>query len=423
MAVQYTLFTDAAAVALVPFNSFLTRGQQIAQDLQILVVLGLSIYIFYQGAVAMQGQNQKHPLLKVFSASVKVVACMGFASYLGYHYSVGESIVIEFQSFFAQLFSTSANTATAPYQWGNELYLFEQIDKACQPFYESLNTVAQHSLNYDNSSGSGDRTIGLITLISAYIQSITVLAFASSIGLMLLYFRVALLICLMLAPFFIICACFQITSRLFYSWLSTFISYIFTAGVAALPVGIAISQLEQFGPNFANAIEHIGAENASGLDFFVAPLTALVTNGMLIYLCMRIPALAGKLVGGMIQGPHTSDATGMLQSRVAGLFGSRSSNLNGGNFGNGSTARGPSGRFISGSPKAGSPAHQISMGADRALNGLRDLKNSFLGQGQTSGSASGISKNNSFNSGRPKQQSIQDRQKIQKSITNRDPPQ
>ena len=112
MAVQYTLFADAAAVALAPFNSFLTRGQQIAQDLQILVVLGLSIYIFYQGAVAMQGQNQKHPLLKVFSASAKVVACMGFASYLGYHYSVGESIVIEFQSFFAQLFRSSNQTVT-----------------------------------------------------------------------------------------------------------------------------------------------------------------------------------------------------------------------------------------------------------------------------------------------------------------------
>jgi hypothetical protein len=65
------------------------------------------------------------------------------------------------------------------------------------------------------------------------------------------------------------------------------------------------------------------------------------------------------------------------------------------------------------------------MGADRALNGLRDLKNNFLGQGQTSGSGSGIAKSNSFNSGRPKQQSIQDRQKIQNSIPNpnRDPPQ
>jgi hypothetical protein len=65
------------------------------------------------------------------------------------------------------------------------------------------------------------------------------------------------------------------------------------------------------------------------------------------------------------------------------------------------------------------------MGADRALNGLRDLKNNFLGQGQTSGSTNGIDKKNSFHSGRPKQQTIQDRQKIQNSIPNpnRDPPQ
>lgn len=410
MAIQYTLFADAAAVALVPFNSFLSRGQQIAQDMQILIILGLSIYIFYQGALAMKGQNNQHPLVTVFGASAKVVFCVGFASYLGYHYAVGESIVIEFQSFFAQLFASNSSTPSV-YQWGKELYLFEQIDKACQPFYESLSTVAQHSLNYDNNSGSGDRTMGLITLLSAYIQSITVLAFASSIGLMILYFRVALLMCLMLAPFFIICASFKTTNRLFYSWLSTFISYVFTAGIAALPVGIAISQLEQFGPNFANAINSIGAENASGLDFFVAPLTALVTNGMLIYLCMRIPALAGKLVGGMIQGPHTSDTSSMLQSRAAGLFGSRGSNLYGGKLGNGSTARDSSGRFISGSPKAGSPAHQISMGADRALNGLRDLKNNLLAQAPPIGSNKSSAK--PFNSGRAKQETIQDRKNRQ----------
>ena len=62
MAIQYTLFADAAAVALVPFNSFLSRGQQIAQDMQVLIILGLSIYIFYQGALAMKGQNNQHPL-------------------------------------------------------------------------------------------------------------------------------------------------------------------------------------------------------------------------------------------------------------------------------------------------------------------------------------------------------------------------
>lgn len=411
MAVQYTLFADAAAVALLPFNDFLKKGQQIANDLQLLVVLSLTIFIFYQATLALQGQSQQHPLIKVFNTSAKVVICIGLANYLGFHYSVGETIVIEFQTFFAQLFN-SDSSSTAFYKWGNELYLFEQIDKACQPFYESLHQVAVHSLNYDNNSGNGDRTIGLITLISAYIQSLTVLAFASSIGLMLLYFRVALLICLMLAPFFIVCAAFRVSSRLFYSWLSTFISYIFTAGIAALPVGIAITQLEQFGPNFSNAIDNIGAANASGLDFFVAPLTALVTNGMLIYLCMRIPSLAGKMVGGMIQGPHNSDASLMMSSKAAGLMANKGSNLNGGRYGNGSTARGASGRFISGSPKAGSPAHQLSIGADRALNGLRDLKNNTLGQTQRHS----YPKNSTFNSGRNKQQSIQERKKFQQSI-------
>jgi hypothetical protein len=113
----------------------------------------------------------------------------------------------------------------------------------------------------------------------------------------------------------------------------------------------------------------------------------------------------------MIQGPHTSDATGMLQSRAAGLFGSRGSNLYGGKLGNGSTARDSSGRFISGSPKAGSPAHQISMGADRALNGLRDLKNNLLAQAPPIGSNKSSAK--PFNSGRAKQETIQDRKNRQ----------
>ena len=373
----HTYMADAASAAMAPFESFLERGAVFAGILQPLVVIGLTILITLRGLQAMRSPSATQALVDVFSKTGRVVMCFGLAVYTGTHYSVMEGVVSEFQNFFAMMFAVSLEGFEG-YHWSNNQIVFQKLDEYISPYFDGLQKIYEHGNNYNNLNSPNGRQEGLFVIVSGFIQSSAVLLFAASIGLMLLYFKAALLICLMVAPLFIMAASFQSTTRLFYSWLSTVISYTFAAGMAAIPVGIALDVLHDFGIAFAKAVDQTGVGGALGMDYIKTPLIALLTNGMLMFLALKIPPLAGKLVGGMIAPPSSGEA-GQVFSGARGLLNSgRSSNLNGGAGGRGATARGANGQFIKNSAVAGSTAHQLSMAADRGINMVSDIKNAIF---------------------------------------------
>jgi TrbL/VirB6 plasmid conjugal transfer protein len=375
--ILYQPFTEAAATTLKPFEAMMTRGSFICMEVAPLVVAALSILISYRAFQAIMGRTSGAVLYDVMGRAMRVVACVGCANYLGSNYVELSGIVAEAQVYLAQLFTTN-DAETAPYRWSDEKQLFVAIDTAVQPFLVKMHDVSDHALGKDNLDLQASSLMGLIALASATVSSASVLAFSASITLMLLYFRAALAVCILVAPLFIIFLGFQSTSRMFYSWLSTTVSYVFSAGIAAIPVGIALSQLQTFGVAFGNAVENIGVGGSKGLDLVVTPLLATLTMGMMGYLSLRLPPLAARLVGGMVSPPSPGEAMQAMGAARGMAPPLRGSNLNGGNHGAGSTARGANGRFISGSPVAGSPLHTASMAFDKGVNLLSDLKNQTL---------------------------------------------
>lgn len=376
--VTYTHLQEAASAALVPFQSFLSRGSAFAGVLQPVVVLGLTLLIMSKGFQALRNPSGSQVLLDVFAKTGRVVLCFSFAIYVGVQYELLSHVVAGFQNFFAMMFATSVEGFEG-YRWDNETLVFEKMDVFVSPYFDSLQKVFEEASHYNNTNAPNGRDQGWIVILSAFIQTSAVLMFAASIALMLLYFKAALLICLMTAPLFIIAGAFQATSKLFFSWLSTLISYTFAAGIAAIPVGVALNVLEDFGVAFSQAVAQTGVGGDQGLNYITTPLVALLTNGMLMFLSLRLPALAGKLVGGMISPVSGGEAGQVFSSARTALAGAKGSNLNGGAMGAGATARGPGGRFAKNSPVAGSPAHQLSMAADRGLYAVGAIKNEVLG--------------------------------------------
>jgi hypothetical protein len=376
--ILYQPFMEAATTTLMPFEAMLTRGTLISLQVAPLVVAALSILISYRAFQAIMGRTSGAVLYDVLGRAMRVVACVGCANYLGSNYIELSGIVAESQVYLAQLFTTN-DVETIPYRWADEKQLFMAIDTAIQPFLVKMHDVSDHALGKDNLDLQASSLMGLIALGSATVSSASVLAFSAAITLMLLYFRAALAICILVAPLFVIFLGFQSTSRMFYSWLSTTVSYIFSAGIAAIPVGIALTQLQTFGVAFGSAVENIGVGGSKGLDLVVTPLLATLTMGMMGYLSLRLPPLAARLVGGMVSPPSPGEAMQAIGTAKGMAPPLRGSNLNGGNHGTGSTARGANGRFISGSPVAGSPLHTASMAFDKGVNLLSDLKNQTIG--------------------------------------------
>lgn len=374
---SHTYLADASTAAMVPFQSFLERGVVFAGIMQPVVTLGLTLLIVARGYAALRSSSSTQALVDVFAKTGRVAICFGLAIYVGVHYQTLAGIVSDFQNFFATMFAVSID-GLVNYRWDNHQVVFQKLDLYISPYFDSLDKIYEHGTHSDNLSSPNARQQGLIVIISGFIQSSAVLMFAASIGLMLLYFKTALLICLMVAPMFIMAGAFQSTSRLFYSWLSTLISYTFAAGMAAIPVGIALNTLQDFGIAFATAVDQTGVGGEQGLDYIKTPLIALLSNGMLMFLALKIPPLAGKLVGGMIA-PSSGAEAGQVFNAARGLANAgRGSNLNGGAGGHGATARGPDGRFIKNSPVAGSPAHQLSQTVDKGIHWINDARNTLL---------------------------------------------
>jgi hypothetical protein len=405
---SHTYLANAASAALRPFEAFLEQGVVFALIMQPVVVLGLTLLIMAKGYQALRSPSATQALLDVVSKTGRVVLCSGLALYVGIEFERMAGIVSQFQNFFAAMFAVSSESKDI-YTWDNPQVVYQKLDLYISPYFDALEKVYHHANSYDNLNTPNARQEGLFVIISGFIQSSAVLLFAASIGLMLLYFKAALLICLMVAPLFILAGAFQSTTRLFFSWLSTLISYTFAAGMAAIPVGIALNALQSFGIAFNLAVDQTGVGGSSGLDYIKTPLIALLTNGMLMFLSLKIPPLAGKLVGGMIAPTSGSDA-GQIFNSARGLANAgRSSNLNGGAGGVGSTARGANGQFIRNSAVAGSPAHQLSMALDRGINHFSDAKNVVLstprGMPKTPSTKSAMS-------GRAPQQTVADRRAL-----------
>ena len=402
---EHTYLANAASAAMVPFEAFLERGAVFAGILQPVIVLGLTLLIMVKGFQAVRSPSATQALMDVVGKTGRVVMCFGLAIYVGVEYERMAGIVSQFQNFFAAMFAISIEGMDT-YTWDNPQVIYEKLDYYISPYFDALEKIYHHANSYDNLNTPNARQEGLFVIISGFIQSSGVLLFAASIGLMLLYFKAALLICLMVAPLFIMAGAFQATTRLFYSWLSTLMSYTFAAGMAAIPVGIALNTLQDFGISFALAVDQTGIGGAKGLDYIKTPLISLLSNGMLMFLSLKIPPLAGKLVGGMIA-PASGAEAGQIFNSARGLANSgRSSNLNGGAGGVGSTARGANGQFIRNSPVAGSPVHQLSMALDRGINRLSDAKNVMLSTPRGMPKAPSP---RSAASGRAPQQSVADR--------------
>lgn len=406
---KYTPFSGAAEVALQPFLLLLNRGSAFASDLQPVIGLVLSCIIMWRAYQIILSKQPGNVIQDVAGKTAKVVVCIGLAGFAGSHYIYLDGVTVEYQTYFAQLLTTGAD-GVAPYTLGNEVDLFKTIDQSIQPFLTKLHDVSNHGLGKDNLDLQASSIMGLLVLGSATFSSSAALAFAASIGLMLLYFRVALIVCVFTAPLFIIFLAFPVTSRMFYSWLSTATSYTLAAGVAAIPVGIAIDQLKAMGIAFAHAVDNTGVGGEKGMDFLVAPLMAALSMSLLAYLSMRLPPLVGKLVGGMVAPPSMGEGQQLIRApqAMAAQFNQAGKALAG------QQPRGPNGQFIARSGQT--PLQQLNQGTNWAISNAQRLTD------QTVRALGGtpLSRGSSA-SNRAPQQSVADRRRADATLAQQPP--
>lgn len=400
----YTTFVDAATVVMAPFNAFALKGNSIATGLRPYVLLGLTIVIMAHSLRLMLSKSPGTVVMEVFARVGRVVLCFGCALYAGSHMIHFDGVIAELQFYLAELFSSESNLSNT-YQWKQELTIFKAIDTAIEPFLAKMPDVAKLAMTQKKIASDTPDLLGVLMMTSATLSSSATLAFAASIALMVLYFRIALTVCLGLLPLFLIFLAFQTTSRMFHSWLATTISYLFSAGIAAIPVGIALTQLEKIGTAYAAAISNAGTGDAAGIDFITTPLLAMLTVGMMGYMAARIPPLVSRLVGGFVSGASMGEGGHMLGATRQSMGMSMNTLGAGAGAAGQAMARNSKGQFLS-RQQAASPMQAISDGLDRTAKSVLAAKNDWMA---AYGVKTGATKTGQTNRRAP-QQTIADRQ-------------
>ena len=91
-------------------------------------------------------------------------------------------------------------------------------------------------------------------------------------------------------PLFIAAFVFPATARFFDSWLTTVLKYVVTAALIMLAVGMGNGIFDDY--------TYKMQANAGLMDYMKAAAYSIAASGLLAYFTLKIPALAGDMLGG-----------------------------------------------------------------------------------------------------------------------------
>ncbi len=265
---------------LEPF-SFLT---QIAQVLVTLVmpIIGavLVIKVMVYGYEVLRGQVSQNVLLEVAFRNIRPMLVISIALAGGAYAANVVPMVEELRTTLTSLFTQApaANSYAA---------LDMSMDKAMQTFDIMLDDAWENHIRLGVTET--DLT-GFMMIACAGLMLVSLLLYSIVAAAQLLVIDVMLKVLLAIGPLFIAAFVFPATARFFDSWLTTVLKYIVTAALIMLVVGMGNGILD----NYANKM----LASAGLMNYVKVAAYSIAAAGLLVYFTLKIPALAGDMLGG-----------------------------------------------------------------------------------------------------------------------------
>ncbi len=240
----------------------------------------LVIKVMIYGYEVLRGQVSQNVLMEVAFRNIRPMLVISIALAGGAYAANIVPIVEELRTALTSLFAQAhaANSYAA---------LDLSMDKAMQTFYVMTDDAWENHIRV--GIGEIDLT-GFMMIACACVMIVSLLLYSIIAAAQLLVIDVMLQVLLAIGPLFIAAFVFPATARFFDSWLATVLKYIITAALIMLVVGIGNGIFDRY--------TTIIQTNQTGMSFYSIALYSLAASALLIYFALKIPALAGDMLGG-----------------------------------------------------------------------------------------------------------------------------
>lgn len=279
----WSFYNTFSQQILEPF-SFLT---QIAQVLVAMVmpIIGavLVIKVMIYGYEVLRGQVSQNVLMEVAFRNIRPMLVISIALAGGAYAANIVPMVEELRTTLTSLFTQThvANSYAA---------LDLSMDRALQSFQYMTDDAWENNVKI--GLNELDLT-GFFIIACAVLMLVSLLLYSVVAAAQLLVIDVMLKVLLAIGPLFIAAFVFQSTARFFDSWLATVLKYIVTAALIMLVVGVGNGIFDHY-----TSLLQAGTSTSDGMGAPKAAFYSLAASGLLIYFTLKIPSLAGDMLGG-----------------------------------------------------------------------------------------------------------------------------
>lgn len=276
---QWGLFNSLAHDLLEPFSFLGSIAEALISMIMPIILAVLTIRVVWYGYEVMRGQVNQNVLLELVFRNIKPMLIVGLGLAGGAYASNIIPLVDEIRTSLAALFThTTAPTTYAA--------IDQTMDKVMQTFYIMSDDAWENHVKFGVTET--DMT-GLWMIFCAGLMVFAMLVYCIIAVAQLIVIDIMLKIILAIGPLFIAAFAFTATARFFDSWLSTVLKYTFTAVLIMLAIAVASGLID----NYASKM----LANAGFMDYMKVAAYSIAASGLLAYFTLKIPALAGDLLG------------------------------------------------------------------------------------------------------------------------------
>jgi type IV secretion system protein VirB6 len=243
------------------------------------ILVGVTLIVMWHGMNIMRGAGGQHHILDVFAKMIRAILVVGLAIGAGAYTSNVVGFFQEMRSGLTGLFVTGSTTS------------YNALDVAMSAALSTWDPTWSWASEHITVMSTSPDFSGVVALICWFLMVAALGIFAVICAINLIVIDFALAVIFALGPIFVGCFAFQATSRFTDAWLGGVLKYTFTAVVISAVIGIGIGVLQ----NYTTALQ----SSAGALDFVTAALAAGAASGILGVLAMKIPNIAGDIVGGI----------------------------------------------------------------------------------------------------------------------------
>lgn len=339
------------------------------------ILAGVTILVMWHGMNILRGAGGQSHILDVFVKCLRAFFVVTLAISAGAYSSNVVGFFQEMRTGLTGMFVSGSTTS------------YGALDTAVSQALSTWDATWTWSSEHIKLMSTSPDFSGIVALACWFLMVAALVIFAVICAINLIVIDFALAFIFAIGPIFVACFAFQATARFTDGWLGAVLKYTFTAIVIAAVIGMGIGVLQTYTASLAGT--------AGAIDFVTAAFAAVGASGILCVLAMKIPQLAGDVVGGIgisVFGPSMAARPIAAAADMARSTGKAA--LNAASYGAGRLAGSSAGQVVGNSSLGSRVA-----GAFNTSGGFADA---VRGRGtSTDGrSVSGLGARNAFNLGR-----------------------